>query len=178
MTDTLRNPPPALLSRIAPTERIPETGKYIHGTVHDENSASGDGLTGHAGLFSTTSDLAKFAQELLKAFAGTSQVLSAAQVREFTRLQKLPGNVRRGLGWQTFTSGYSCGTKLSENAFGHTGFTGTSIWIDPDRDLFLILLANRVHPTRENRKIGAVRVKFADAVIDALKETRNEIYQR
>lgn len=167
MHDTVRNPPAALLPRIAPTERSSETGDYIHGVVHDENSASGEGLTGHAGLFSTTADLAKFAQELLRALQGESRVLPTEQVREFTKRQKLPGNARRGLGWQTFTSGYSGGTRLSETAFGHTGFTGTSIWIDPERNLFLILLTNRVHPTRENGKIGAVRVKFADAVVEA-----------
>ncbi|HSG69232.1 MAG TPA: serine hydrolase domain-containing protein [Planctomycetaceae bacterium] len=167
MNDTLRNPPAALLPRIALTERSSETGDYIHGVVHDENSASGEGLTGHAGLFSTTGDLAKFAQEMLRALQGESRVLPTEQVRDFTKRQKLPGNARRGLGWQTFTSGYSGGTRLSETAFGHTGFTGTSIWIDPERDLFLILLTNRVHPTRENGKIGSVRVKFADAVVEA-----------
>jgi CubicO group peptidase (beta-lactamase class C family) len=94
------------------------------------------------------------------------QVLDSATIARFTR----PWNRAvspRGLGWETATGTNSGGRKLSGRAFGHTGFTGTSIWVDPDQDLFVILLTNRVNPTRENRKIGEVRTSLADAVVDA-----------
>ncbi len=167
MRDTLRNPPEELRKRIAPTEEVADLG-VLRGVVHDENARAGEGLTGHAGLFSTVDDLARFAREMLRSSRGQGDVFSNERVAEFVTLQSLPGDAKRGLGWQIFTPGFSGGTKLSARAFGHTGFTGTSIWIDPERDIFLVLLTNRVHPTRANQQIGRVRRNFADAAIDAL----------
>lgn len=164
MTQTLRCPPEAMRERIATTERVPEQG-VIHGVVHDENARAAEGLTGHAGLFSTASDLALLARELLRASRGQSAWLSQRTVEQFIVAQELPGGARRGLGWQGYSAGGSGGTLLSDSAFGHTGFTGTSIWIDPEQDLFLILLSNRVHPTRANAKITGVRRAFADAAV-------------
>lgn len=89
-------------------------------------------------------------------------------MREFTRRQDLVPGSSRALGWDTPSDNSSAGTKLSPRAFGHTGFTGTSIWFDPEKDLFVILLTNRVHPTRENTKISRVRPRVADLAADAL----------
>ena len=157
MTSTRFLPPPAWRDRIAPTERS-QDGTIIRGTVHDENAWKLGGVSGHAGLFSTAPDLARFAQWLL----GQTAFL------EWTRRQNLPPGSSRGLGWDTPSEGSSGGTKLGARAFGHTGFTGTSIWIDPDKDLFIILLTNRVNPTRENGRIARVRPRVADLVVDAL----------
>lgn len=167
MASTLRTPPESLFPRIAPTEEVADLG-LIRGVVHDENARSAEGLTGHAGLFSTAGDLALLAREMLRAGRGESEWLSAETVKQFTTTHELPGNSRRGLGWQGFTSGYSGGTMLSPTAYGHTGFTGTSIWIDPEKNLFVILLTNRVHPTRKNQKIAGVRREFADAAVKVI----------
>ena len=162
MTSTRYLPPLAWHDRIAPTERS-QDGTIILGTVHDENAWRLGGVSGHAGLFSTAPDVARFATWLLRAWHGDS-----LPVRAFTRRQDLPAGSSRALGWDTPSENSSAGTKLGPNAFGHTGFTGTSIWMDPDRDLFLILLTNRVNPTRENTKIFQVRRRVADLVVDAL----------
>jgi CubicO group peptidase (beta-lactamase class C family) len=174
MTSTRYLPPPTWHDRIAPTERS-QDGTIIRGTVHDENAWKLGGVSGHAGLFSSAGDLARFAQWLLDARLtpgrrpGVSRPqLPPALVLEFTRRQNLPAGSSRALGWDTPSENSSAGTKLGARAFGHTGFTGTSIWIDPDRDLFIILLTNRVHPTRENGRIARVRPRVADLVVDAL----------
>jgi CubicO group peptidase (beta-lactamase class C family) len=156
MTNTRFVPPPAWRDRIAPTERS-QDGTIIRGTVHDENAWRLGGVSGHAGLFSTAPDLARFAQWLLE----------QRTFLEWTKRQNLPPGSSRALGWDTPSENSSAGTKLGAHAFGHTGFTGTSIWIDPDKDLFIILLTNRVHPTRENNRIGRVRPRIADLVVDA-----------
>jgi len=93
-------------------------------------------------------------------------------VQRFTQRQELPPGSSRALGWDTPSENSSAGTKMAAHAFGHTGFTGTSIWLDPDRDLFIILLTNRVHPTRANTKILKVRPHVADLVVDALTDQR------
>jgi CubicO group peptidase (beta-lactamase class C family) len=162
MTSTRFLPPPEWRDRVAPTERS-QDGTIIRGTVHDENAWKLGGVSGHAGLFSTAPDLARFATWLLRAWHTDS--LGA---REFTRRQGLPLGSSRALGWDTPSENSSAGTKLGTNAFGHTGFTGTSIWMDPDRDLFIILLTNRVHPTRENGRIARVRPRVADLVVQAV----------
>jgi CubicO group peptidase (beta-lactamase class C family) len=172
MTTTRYLPPGAWRDRIAPTERS-QDGTVIRGTVHDENAWKLGGVSGHAGLFSTAPDLARFAAWLLAARAdtGTPPLRPApVLVRAFTSRQEGPAGSTRALGWDTPSdSGYSsAGARLSRRSFGHTGFTGTSIWLDPERDLFVILLTNRVHPTRENVRIGAVRPRVADLVVEAL----------
>jgi CubicO group peptidase (beta-lactamase class C family) len=152
-------PPESWRSRIAPTENDSSfRHRLLRGEVHDENAARLGGVSGHAGLFSSAGDLAVFAQWLMRAPA----------MRAWTRRQDLPPGSSRALGWDTPSENSSAGTKLSSSAFGHTGFTGTSIWIDPEKDLFIILLTNRVNPTRANTKILQVRRRVADLVVDAL----------
>ena len=163
---------PELLARIAPTERDPWRGRLVHGEVHDENAYAMGGVAPHAGLFSTAGDLARFAQMLL--YGGVldhRRIVSHATVDAFTRRAGLVPGSSRALGWDTKSAtGSSAGTLFSDRAYGHTGYTGTSLWIDPQRDLFVILLTNRVHPTRDNNLIRKVRPAVADAVVDALVE--------
>ncbi len=136
MRSTMFRPASALRSRIAPT-----TGAAA-GEVHDGIARALGGVAGHAGLFSTASDLAVFAQLMLDGgVAGSTRLFADSIARAFTQ----PGPGWRGLGWQTCPGGGSCGQYLSPRAFGHTGFTGTSLWIDPERDLFVIVLTNWVY---------------------------------
>jgi CubicO group peptidase (beta-lactamase class C family) len=182
MTSTRYLPPQSWQGRIAPTE-IDTVFRHrlIRGEVHDENAGRMGGVSGHAGLFSDALDLSRFASWLLATYqrehgAGSRiapcSVLcfSTDIVTRFTQRQGVPPGSTRALGWDTPSdSGYSsAGTKLSRHSFGHTGFTGTSIWMDPERDLFVILLTNRVNPTRANTRILQVRATVADLVAEAL----------
>ncbi|HET9385274.1 MAG TPA: serine hydrolase domain-containing protein [Gemmatimonadales bacterium] len=176
MTSTRYLPPESWRTRIAPTEN--DTAfrhRMLHGEVHDENAGRLDGVSGHAGLFSTAPDLARFAQWLLdsrippgRPAGGSGAFLPHDLVVEFTRRQNIPAGSSRALGWDTPSENSSAGTKFGPRAFGHTGFTGTSIWIDPDRDLFIILLSNRVNPTRANTRILQVRRRVADLVVETV----------
>lgn len=164
-------PPAGWRDRIAPTES--DTAfrhRALRGEVHDENAGRLEGVSGHAGLFSTAPDLARFAQWLLETRMGaaTQPQLSSDLARTFTTRQNIPAGSSRALGWDTPSQNSSAGTKMGPNAFGHTGFTGTSIWFDPDRALFIILLTNRVNPTRTNTRIFQVRRRVADLVVDAV----------
>ena len=165
-------PPAAWRDRVAPTENDTVfRHRLLVGEVHDESAARLGGVSGNAGLFSNALDLSRFAAMLLNGGAwDTLQLIRAETVAEFTARQNLPAGSTRALGWDTPSdSGYSsAGTKLSRRAFGHTGFTGTSIWMDPERDLFIILLTNRVNPTRADVAILHVRSQVADLVADAL----------
>jgi beta-glucosidase-like glycosyl hydrolase/CubicO group peptidase (beta-lactamase class C family) len=168
MGDTGFRPPAALLPRIAPTERDPWRGRVVHGEVHDENAFALGGVAAHAGLFGTAPDLARFAQTMLNGGVyDHRRLVSRETVERFTRASTVPGS-DRALGWQKPSGENSAGARLSPSAFGHTGFTGTSMWMDPERRLFVILLTNRVHPTRENNAIRQVRRDLADAVVGAL----------
>lgn len=127
------------------------------------------GVVGHAGLFSSARDLSRFARMYLNYGQLDGQrIFDSATVVAFTRVQN-PALSHRALGWETANGTNSAGKRMSTSAFGHTGFTGTSIWMDPGQNLFVLLLTNRVNPTRENRKIGAVRTGLADAVVGALR---------
>lgn len=164
MRETQYLPPASWRARIAPTEQDPWRQRKLRGEVHDENGARLGGVAGHAGLFSTAHDLARFARLYLN--GGTLdgvRVFDAATLAAFTRVQDTTVS-RRALGWETPTGRNSAGQHLSAVAFGHTGFTGTSLWMDPSRNLFVLLLTNRVNPTRQNLRIGAVRAGLADAV--------------
>lgn len=146
MADTGYNPAEGLRDRAAATEQ--RDGEWLIGQVHDPRAAKTEGVAGHAGLFSTASDLSRYARMLLN--RGTldgKRLLSAAAVREMTRPRTLPGNELRAAGWDVL-SGYSRnrGELFSPAAFGHGGFTGTAIWIDPRLDLFVVFLSNRLHP--------------------------------
>lgn len=169
MSATFRNPPDQQHDQIAPTERIGESEDFYRGIVHDENARGGEGITGHAGLFSNAIDLSRFCQQWLRAVRGEKSLFSSKIAKQFASRQKIPGDAKRGLGWQMFSAGNSGGHLLSDSAFGHTGFTGTSLWIDPEKNLYLILLGNRVHPTRKNSRHIAVRRDFADAAVRAVE---------
>jgi CubicO group peptidase (beta-lactamase class C family) len=169
MKHTGFRPPPHLWPRIAPTENDPWRGRMVQGEVHDENAFAMGGVAPHSGLFSTAGDLARFARMLLNGGALENHRIVSSQTLElFTSRAGIPGS-DRALGWDTKSAeGSSAGTLFSARSFGHTGFTGTSIWIDPERQLYVILLTNRVHPTRENNLIREVRPAVADAVVRAL----------
>jgi CubicO group peptidase (beta-lactamase class C family) len=170
MAATRYLPPAEWLGRIAPTEQDPWRGRLLRGEVHDENAAWLGGVSGHAGLFSSADDLLTFGEWLLAQRAGVAcpgscPHLSPATVREFTRRQGLVAGASRALGWDTPAPGSSAGTRLGAGSFGHTGFTGTSIWLDPARDLVVVLLTNRVHPTRDNPRLGPLRGVAADRAV-------------
>jgi beta-glucosidase-like glycosyl hydrolase/CubicO group peptidase (beta-lactamase class C family) len=169
MKDTMYQPPKKFWPAIAPTEIDNQLRhRLVQGEVHDENAFAIGGVSGHAGIFSTAPDLAAFCQMLLNGGVYVHQrILRRATVAQFTMPQQLSGGTRT-LGWAVPTEGGSSGHFFSAHSFGHTGFTGTSIWMDPDRQLFVVLLTNRVHPTRENQKIQKVRVALHDAVMQAL----------
>jgi serine-type D-Ala-D-Ala carboxypeptidase len=168
MVDSRFRPDSSARSRVAPTEIDPWRGRQLRGEVHDENAARFDGISGHAGLFATADDLSAFARMWLNGgLAAGRRIASSATVSRFSRVHDRKFS-QRALGWETSNGTNSAGKRLSPRAFGHTGFTGTSMWIDPSRDLYIILLTNRVNPTRENRRIGGVRTALADAVVGAL----------
>lgn len=163
-------PPPDWLPRIAPTEDDPWRGRVLRGEVHDENAARLDGVSGHAGLFSSAEDLLAFGDWLLRQRPRRAGAAEPPQlpVARFARRQNLPKGSSRALGWDTPSEGSSAGVRLSRRSFGHTGFTGTSIWMDPRRHLVIVLLSNRVHPTRDNPRWGPVRGGVADRVVAGL----------
>ena len=169
MTDTGFLPGDDLLERIAPTEDDPWRGYRVRGEVHDENAHALGGIAPHAGLFSTATDLARFLQMILNGGVFEHQrIVSRQIVEEWTRRAGVPGS-DRATGWDTKSAEKSsAGHYFSPNSFGHLGYTGTSMWVDPERDLFLVLLTNRVHPTRENNLIRQARPAVADAVVKAL----------
>src|SRR5580704_14717111 len=169
MVDTMFNPPRRLRDRIAPTEVDSDFRKrLVWGEVHDENAWAMGGVAGHAGLFSTAGDIAKFAQMMLNGgIYAHRRILERSTIQTFTAREAI-GDSARAIGWDVPTQPSSAGHFFSEKSFGHTGFTGTSVWIDPERDLFVILLTNRVNPTRANEKIRQVRPALHDAVLGAL----------
>jgi serine-type D-Ala-D-Ala carboxypeptidase len=170
MRSTGFRPDSSQRERIAPTEYDSVRGRLVRGEVHDENASLLGGVSAHAGLFSTAHDLTRFARMYLNGGElDCARIVSPAMIAEFTRVQDARLS-HRALGWETPTGANSAGHRISGRAFGHTGFTGTSLWIDPARDAFVLLLSNRVNPTRDNRRIVTVRVRLADAVMAALGE--------
>ena len=190
MTETWFEPPPSLYRRTAPTEvDTVYRHRHVHGEVHDENAHALEGVAGHAGLFSSARDLSKFAAWILAA-AREGRGLAAADrpppgpyTRSFSaRLDSPSPEVvarftaraapasSRALGWDTPSGRSSAGDYFGEDAFGHTGFTGTSFWVDPELDLFVVLLTNRVNPTRDNRKHIALRRAVHDAVATSIRD--------
>jgi uncharacterized protein YbbC (DUF1343 family)/CubicO group peptidase (beta-lactamase class C family) len=171
MTMTTFNPPETWTLRIAPTEHDERTGAMLRGVVHDPTARAMGGVAGHAGVFSTADDLAKFAQAMLN---GGAPVLSPWIVEKMTTPQQPPNltNVR-GLGWD-IDSPFSSnrGELLPVGSFGHTGFTGTSLWIDPTTNTYVILLTNAVHVRYGN--VIALRTEVATAVAAALQLTPSE----
>ncbi|HUR22033.1 MAG TPA: serine hydrolase domain-containing protein [Vicinamibacterales bacterium] len=157
---------------IAPTEFDAARGGLIQGTVHDENAATLGGVAAHAGLFGTASAVGVFAAWVLRSFRETTWLTSPELMQTFATRRQVPGS-SRALGWDTMLPSSSCGTRMSPTAIGHTGFTGTSLWIDWERDRYVVLLTNRVYPTRDNERFLPYRSKFHDAVAEDLSGTRN-----
>jgi CubicO group peptidase (beta-lactamase class C family) len=187
----LFNPPKELRARCAPTELDLWRGRLLQGEVHDENTWELGGAAGHAGLFGTAAGVGAFARSILsgllpdagsreleagsrKPEAGRGKPEAGSWKREtlvrFVRKSSVAGS-SRALGWDTMLPTSSCGTRLSPRAIGHTGFTGTSLWIDPAQNLYVVLLTNRVHPTRDNNQIQSVRRAVHDAVVQELQRS-------
>ncbi|TWT93455.1 D-alanyl-D-alanine-carboxypeptidase/endopeptidase AmpH precursor [Botrimarina colliarenosi] len=172
MTETGYLPPAELAARAAASE--PRDGKMLVGEVHDPRAALLDGVAGHAGLFSTAEDLALYARMMLHGGELNGvRVLGAATVAEMTRPRNVPGDQLRAAGWD-MASGYSSnrGETMTPRAFGHGGFTGTAMWIDPGLDLYVIFLSNRLHPDGKgnaNETAGRVGAIAAGAVVGAIE---------
>jgi CubicO group peptidase (beta-lactamase class C family) len=161
------NPPAALRPGIAPTENDPWRGRRLVGEVHDENCWALGGAAGHAGLFGTAQAVGDVARAVLGSLEGTDERLASADTtRQFVRrFSSTTGS--RALGWDTMLPTSSCGRKISATAFGHTGFTGTTLWIDPERKGYVVFLTNRVNPSRENSAIQKIRPALHDAIFSA-----------
>ena len=164
-------PRPVDLGAVAATERCPYRQRVVSGEVHDMNAFAMDGVAGHAGLFSTAADLAVIAQALVSAWRGDAgaTLVERDVVREFWQPAGIPGSTWR-LGWDGPADAKSqAGARLSRAAVGHLGFTGCSLWIDPARELIIVLLSNRIHPTvRDDPRFRAFRPALHDAVLEAL----------
>jgi beta-glucosidase-like glycosyl hydrolase/CubicO group peptidase (beta-lactamase class C family) len=171
--ETIYLPPRSLLERIAPTEIDPWRQRHLRGEVHDENAYALGGVSAHAGLFSTGHDLARFARMYLSGGAlDGARIFSPETITQFTTVQDSAFSAR-ALGWETPNGQNSAGHLMKRPAFGHTGFTGTSVWIDPANDVFIVLLTNRVNPTRANTKISAQRQSLADLVMRIVSTSRS-----
>ena len=172
MKDTRYLPPASWLPRIAPTE-YDEGGHMLRGVVHDPTARRMGGVAGHAGVFSTADDLAKFAQAMLD---GGGQVLSPLMVEKMSTPQQPPNATSvRGFGWD-IDSPFSSnrGELLPVGSYGHTGFTGTSLWIDGVTNTYIIILANAVHPRGQNKDMVSLRNRTATAVAAALRLSESE----
>jgi CubicO group peptidase (beta-lactamase class C family) len=164
-------PPADWKPLIPPTVDDRETrGRIIQGEVHDENAWAMGGVAGHAGVFGNCEDLARFAQCMLDGgrVPGSRQLLREETIKLFTQRQTSPAGTSRALGWDTPSSPSQSGKHFSPHSFGHLGYTGTSLWIDPERDLAITLLTNRTWPDRSSQAIKQVRPQFHDAVVEAL----------
>ncbi len=165
-------PPASWLGRIAPTEQDPWRGRMLRGEVHDENAAFLGGVSGHAGLFGSTRDLVRFGEWLVAAERSQGVVTSGERwwvpgsiVQHFMSRQEVVPGSSRALGWDTPTEQALPGVPVEPQTVWHTGFTGTAIWVDPSHQLVLVLMTNRVHPTRENSRHVALRREVASFVL-------------
>jgi serine-type D-Ala-D-Ala carboxypeptidase len=166
MTHTTFNPHAGLKDSILPAANdVSFRHRIIQGEVQDENASVLGGVAAHAGLFSNTEDLASFAHAMLN---GGRPLVRASTVDFFTRRESAPIGTSRALGWDTPSAPSQSGKYFSSRSFGHLGYTGTSLWIDPERQLSIVLLTNRTWPDCENQAIKQVRPAFHDAVIEAL----------
>jgi CubicO group peptidase (beta-lactamase class C family) len=167
-------PPASWRNEIAPTEveSVPfHRAVELRGEVHDENAWWLDGVSGHAGLFSDADDVLRFSEWALAGSLGRrvdAAVQPPPEFANWTIGQDTPPGSSRAIGWDTPSDVSSAGSYMSARSFGHTGFTGTSIWIDPSRELVIVLLTNRVNPTRNTPRFGQVRAVVADAVMRSL----------
>ncbi|HEY6508991.1 MAG TPA: serine hydrolase [Vicinamibacterales bacterium] len=159
-------PPAAWRRRTAPTGMDEWRGRTLVGEVHDQNCFALGGVAGHAGLFGTASAVGTFARHLLQVLDGRGGAFARTTLATFVARRAEVPHSSRALGWDTMLPTSSCGGRMSARAFGHTGFTGTSLWIDPDAGCYVVLLSNRVHPTADGDGIGAVRAAFHDAAME------------
>ena len=170
-TGMLFRPPPDRRAAIAPTEDDATwRGRLLVGEVHDENAAALGGVAGHAGLFGSAPAVGAYARLVLETLRRPTRLGAPWLLQRFLRKSRVPRS-SRALAWDTMRPTSSCGMRLSRAAFGHTGFTGTSLWIDPLRDLYVVLLTNRVHPDRPADRDDALRrlrPQVHDAVVMAL----------
>ena len=179
MTRTTFNPPAEMRDQIPPTaEDRTFRNRIIQGEVQDENAFVLGGVAGHAGLFSTAEDVARFAHAMLQCGVGAPAregqeanrfILRPETVSLFTRRESSPAGTSRALGWDTPSTPSQSGKHFSPASFGHLGYTGTSLWIDPQRQLSITLLTNRTWPDCSNQAIKQVRPGFHDAVVEALE---------
>jgi serine-type D-Ala-D-Ala carboxypeptidase len=167
-------PPREWRDEIASTEIEAVPGRpttALRGEVHDENAWRLGGVSGHAGLFSDADDLLRFGEWVLAGATGrsyTGTLQPPSELATWTLRQNQPAGSSRALGWDTPSENSSAGHYMSALSFGHTGYTGTSIWIDPTRDIVIVLLTNRVNPTRDTPRFGMLRAVVADAVMTSL----------
>jgi CubicO group peptidase (beta-lactamase class C family) len=167
MSHTGFNPAQALRASIPPTaDDLNFRHRVIQGEVQDENASVMGGVAGHAGLFSTSLDLARFAHAMLN---GGHPILRANTIAQFTRREPFPEGTSRALGWDTPSAPSQSGLYFSPASFGHLGYTGTSLWIDPEQQLSITLLTNRTWPDCQNQAFKQVRPGFHDAVVEALR---------
>jgi CubicO group peptidase (beta-lactamase class C family) len=152
----------SVLNGIAPTEFDPWRGRILRGEVHDENAAALGGVAGHAGLFGTAESVLAVTGAWLQAYRGQPSILDPNTVREFTRRRERLAGSSWALGWDTPSAPSSSGVHFSPQSFGHLGYTGTSIWVDPLCELEVVLLSNRVYPSRRNEAIRAFRPALHD----------------
>jgi CubicO group peptidase (beta-lactamase class C family) len=160
-------PPTAWRERTAPTEVDPWRGRLLIGEVHDENAWAIGGAAGHAGLFGTVAAVGAFARAILQSFHEVT-AFSTPDLSRLVATRTAVSGSSRALGWDTMLPSSSCGRLMSSSAIGHTGFTGTSLWIDWERDFYVVLLTNRVCPTRDNVKWQALRPAVHDAIVAEL----------
>jgi len=154
---------------IAPTSDCPMRGRVLNAEVQDENAWAMGGVAGHAGIFSTATDVQRFATEMLNCYSGKSEFIPKKIVQEFWTKDETVENSSWALGWDTPSPDESSSGKLfSPESVGHLGYTGCSLWIDPKREVSVVLLSNRVHPSIENKNIKRFRPKLHDAVMKAL----------
>jgi CubicO group peptidase (beta-lactamase class C family) len=166
--------PQEIRRHIVCTENDPWRGRLLRGEVHDENCWAMGGIAGHAGLFATAADVAALG-ELYRTIGQSAggRVISRASALEATREHAAGNGERRGLGWALKADdAHSCGARFSTSSFGHTGFTGTSLWVDPTRELTVAFLTNRVHITRDGASILRARGKLHDAIANEVDAWR------
>ena len=178
MARTTFNPPSELRTQIPPTadETAPSNpaatkrsafrNRIIQGEVQDENASVLGGVAGHAGLFSTAEDVARFSHAML---GGGNSILRAETISLFTPRQSAPAGTSRALGWDTPSAPSQSGRLFGPRSYGHLGYTGTSLWIDPDRELSITLLTNRTWPDCSNQSIKQIRPQIHDAIVEALR---------
>lgn len=153
-------------ARIAPTEQDEWRNRLLRGEVHDENAAAMGGVAGHAGLFGTAESVLAVSGAWLRGYHGGESILDGELVRQFTTRQESAARSSWALGWDTPSAPSSSGSHFSERSFGHLGYTGTSLWIDPLCELEVVLLSNRVHPSRRNEKIKVFRPRIHDLIYE------------